>query len=225
MIPYLERKAGWPARNIAGVDEAGRGCWAGPVVAAAVILPATFDWPGLNDSKKLTAAQRENLCTRITQDAVTGVGIVSAADIDATNILIASLQAMAHAVGQLMPAPDHVLVDGNRLPDWDWSAEAVIGGDAYAPAIAAASIIAKHTRDQLMIELDARYPGYAWAQNKGYGVPTHQAGLAVCGISPEHRRTFAPIRKLLAGAGEPDDANDANVDKCVDKKSCRIISV
>ena len=197
MNPELERHAGWPHRNIAGVDEAGRGCWAGPVVAAVVILPEHFDWHGLNDSKKLNAEQRGRLYARIRQDAATGLGIVTAAEIDASNILVASLCAMARAVAELTQAPDHILVDGNRLPDWSYSAEAVIGGDARAPCIAAASIIAKHARDEMMASLDVQYPGYHWAQNKGYGVPAHHAGLVAQGVSPEHRRTFAPIRRLL----------------------------
>ena len=197
MNPELERCAGWPRKKIAGVDEAGRGCWAGPVVAAAVILPASYDWDGLDDSKKLSAEQRARLSARIRQDAVTGLGIATAAEIDASNILIASLRAMARAVAKLTHAPDHILVDGNRLPDWSYAAEAVIGGDARAPSIAAASIIAKHARDEMMVSLDEQCPGYRWAQNKGYGVPAHREGLEALGVSPEHRRTFAPIRRLL----------------------------
>jgi ribonuclease HII len=197
MNPELERCAGWPRKKIAGVDEAGRGCWAGPVVAAAVILPASYDWEGLDDSKKLSAEQRARLSARIRQDAVTGLGIATAAEIDASNILIASLRAMARAVAKLTHAPDHILVDGNRLPDWSYAAEAVIGGDARAPSIAAASIIAKHARDEMMVSLDGQCPGYHWAQNKGYGVPAHREGLEAQGVSPEHRRTFAPIRRLL----------------------------
>lgn len=197
MNPDLERRAGWPRKKIAGVDEAGRGCWAGPVVAAAVILPASYNWNGLDDSKKLSAEQRARLSVRIRQDAATGLGIATAAEIDASNILVASLRAMERAVAKLSHAPDHILVDGNRLPDWSHAAEAVIGGDARAPSIAAASIIAKHTRDEMMVSLDEQYPGYHWAQNKGYGVPAHREGLEAQGVSPEHRRTFAPIRRLL----------------------------
>lgn len=197
MNPDLERCAGWPRKKIAGVDEAGRGCWAGPVVAAAVILPASYNWNGLDDSKKLSAEQRARLSARIRQDAATGLGIATAAEIDASNILVASLRAMERAVAKLSHAPDHILVDGNRLPDWSHAAEAVIGGDARAPSIAAASIIAKHTRDEMMVSLDEQYPGYHWAQNKGYGVPAHREGLEAQGVSPEHRRTFAPIRRLL----------------------------
>ena len=197
MNPELERCAGWPRKKIAGVDEAGRGCWAGPVVAAAVILPASYNWNGLDDSKKLSAEQRARLSVRIRQDAATGLGIATAAEIDASNILVASLRAMERAVAKLSHAPDHILVDGNRLPDWSHAAEAVIGGDARAPSIAAASIIAKHTRDEMMVSLDEQYPGYHWAQNKGYGVPAHREGLEAQGVSPEHRRTFAPIRRLL----------------------------
>ncbi len=197
MNPELERCAGWPHKKIAGVDEAGRGCWAGPVVAAAVILPASYDWDGLDDSKKLSAEQRARLSARIRQDAATGLGIATAAEIDASNILVASLRAMARAVAKLTHAPDHILVDGNRLPDWSYAAEAVIGGDTRAPSIAAASIIAKHARDEMMVSLDEQCPGYRWAQNKGYGVPAHREGLEALGVSPEHRRTFAPIRRLL----------------------------
>ena len=197
MNTELESCAGWPRKKIAGVDEAGRGCWAGPVVAAAVILPASYDWDGLDDSKKLSAEQRERLSARIQQDAATGLGIATAAEIDTSNILIASLRAMARAVAKLARAPDHILVDGNRLPDWAHAAEAVIGGDARSPSIAAASIIAKHARDEIMVSLDEQYPGYHWAQNKGYGVPAHREGLEAQGVSPEHRRTFAPIRRLL----------------------------
>ena len=197
MNPDLERRAGWPHRKIAGVDEAGRGCWAGPVVAAAVILPASYNWNGLDDSKKLSAEQRARLSVRIRQDAATGLGIATAAEIDASNILVASLRAMERAVAKLPHTPDHILVDGNRLPDWSHAAEAVIGGEARAPSIAAASIIAKHTRDEMMVSLDEQYPGYHWAQNKGYGVPAHREGLEAQGVSPEHRRTFAPIRRLL----------------------------
>ena len=197
MNSKLERCAGWPRKKIAGVDEAGRGCWAGPVVAAAVILPASYDWDGLDDSKKLSAEKRARLSSRIQQDAATGLGIATAAEIDASNILVASLRAMARAVAKLARAPDHILVDGNRLPDWAHAADAVIGGDARAPSIAAASIIAKHARDEMMVSLDEQYPGYHWAQNKGYGVPAHREGLEAQGLSPEHRRTFAPIRRLL----------------------------
>ena len=147
--------------------------------------------------QRRSADQRARLCARIRQDAATGLGIATAAEIDASNILVASLRAMARAVAELAQTPHHILVDGNRRPDWSHSAEAVIGGDARAPSIAAASIIAKHTRDEMMVALDAEYPGYHWAQNKGYGVPAHHAGLAAQGVSPEHRRTFAPIRRLL----------------------------
>ena len=197
MNPELERCAGWPRKKIAGVDEAGRGCWAGPVVAAAVILPASYDWGGIDDSKKLSVEQRARLSARIRQDAATGLGIATAAEIDASNVLEASLRAMERAVAKLTHAPDHILVDGNRLPDWAHAAEAVIGGDARAPSIAAASIIAKHARDEMMVSLDEQYPAYHWAQNKGYGVPAHREGLKAQGVSPEHRRTFAPIRRLL----------------------------
>ena len=161
------------------------------------MVPENFDWDGLNDSKKLSSEQRARLSARIRLDAATGLGFATAAEIDASNILVASLRAMSRAVEDLSHAPDHILVDGNRLPDWAHAAEAVIGGDARAPSIAAASIIAKHARDEIMVSLDGQYPGYQWSKNKGYGVPAHREGLERQGVSPEHRRTFAPIRRLL----------------------------
>ncbi|WP_310497964.1 ribonuclease HII [Sandarakinorhabdus sp.] len=186
---------------IAGVDEAGRGPWAGPVVAAAVILGA--DVPaGLNDSKKLTAGRRELLFGALhASGAVIGVGLVSVTEIDAINILQATMLAMTRAVealgDALAAAPAMVLVDGNHLPKWHWPSRAIIGGDALEPAISAASIIAKVTRDRLMQQLDGEFPGYGWARNKGYGTADHAAALAALGVTAHHRTSFKPVRDRL----------------------------
>ena len=196
-----ERAVGWPHRRVAGVDEAGRGAWAGPVIAAAVMLPPDFDPAGLDDSKKLTAAQRETLYARIAAHAEIAVGRRTPEDIDTINILQATMAAMRDAVAGLDHAPAHVLVDGNRLPDASWEATALIKGDARAPSIAAASIVAKVTRDRLMREAHGRFPDYGWDSNKGYGAPAHIRGLEACGITPEHRRSYAPIRAILEQNG------------------------
>lgn len=183
---------------VAGVDEAGRGPWAGPVVAAAVILRTQVP-PGLNDSKKLSAARREALFEALqASDALIGVGQASVAEIDALNILQATHLAMTRAVEALPQPPGHVLVDGNRLPRWAWPSTAIIGGDALEPAISAASIIAKVTRDRLMQALDAAFPAYGWASNQGYGTAAHAAALAKHGPSPHHRTSFRPVILALA---------------------------
>jgi ribonuclease HII len=183
---------------IAGVDEAGRGPWAGPVVAAAVILRGRVP-AGLDDSKRLTARRREALFAALQgSDAIIGIGEASVAEIDAINILQATHLAMTRAVMGLGVEPAHVLVDGNRLPKWRWPARAIVGGDGLEPAISAASIIAKVTRDAIMAELDARHPGYGWAANQGYGTAAHADGLRRLGVTVHHRRSFAPIRALIA---------------------------
>lgn len=193
----LERAAGAPGRLVAGVDEAGRGAWAGPVVAAAVVLdPGTFP-AGLNDSKKLSAARREALYGEILAVASVGVGIGSVEQIERRNILHATMDAMCDAVCALDPAPDVVLVDGNRTPLLPCDAEAVVGGDARSLSIAAASIIAKVTRDRLMRDLAGAFPGYGWEQNAGYGVPVHKSALESLGVTPHHRRAYKPIRNIL----------------------------
>lgn len=177
---------------IAGVDEAGRGPLAGPVVAAAVILcPDGIE--GLDDSKKLTAKRRSELEALILNRCTVGIGMASVEEIDAINILQATFLAMTRAVEALPISPAHVLVDGNRLPKWTYSAEAVIGGDALHPCISAASIIAKEHRDRIMVAADSDYPGYGWASNKGYGSATHMAALREMGPTPLHRRSFAPV--------------------------------
>lgn len=184
--------------TVAGVDEAGRGPWAGPVVAAAVVLDRARVPAGLDDSKSLTEAARERLFAALQGAAIIGVGQASVAEIDALNILQATMLAMERAVAALGRGIDHVLVDGNRLPKWPWPASAIIGGDGLSTSIAAASIIAKVTRDRMMAAFDAEYPGYGWAANKGYGTAEHARALASLGVCPQHRRSFAPVRARLA---------------------------
>lgn len=187
---------------IAGVDEVGRGPLAGDVVAAAVILDPDRPVTGLRDSKKLTEARREALALEIRDRALAwSVARASVAEIDELNILQASLLAMRRAVEALAPQPGYVLVDGNRLPRWDYAAEPVIKGDDRVPAIAAASILAKVQRDAELVALEAVYPGYGFATHKGYPTPTHLAALRELGVTPVHRKSFAPVKRLLAGEG------------------------
>jgi ribonuclease HII len=180
----------------AGVDEAGRGPLAGPVVAAAVIL-GDLAIPGLDDSKKLSAKRRAMLEAEILASCQVGIGTASVEEIDRINILQATMLAMTRAVEALGVEPGNILVDGNRLPKWRYQALAVIGGDAIHPCISAASIIAKEHRDRIMIAADKDYPGYGWASNKGYGAAVHLDGLVRLGVTPLHRRSFAPVAKLL----------------------------
>jgi ribonuclease HII len=184
--------------DLAGVDEAGRGPLAGDVVAAAVILDPARPVPGLRDSKKLTAARRETLAALIRERALAwAVARASVVEIDRLNILHAAMLAMHRAVQALQPQPGYVLVDGNRLPRWSYAAEPVVGGDDRVPAIAAASILAKVQRDRELVELDAHYPGYGFAAHKGYPTPAHLAALRALGVTPVHRRSFAPVKSLL----------------------------
>ena len=185
---------------VAGVDEAGRGPWAGPVVAAAVVLDRRHVPPGLNDSKALTALARERLFAALQGAAIIAVGQASVAEIDGLNIHVATMLAMQRAVAALACSVDHVLVDGNRLPKWSYAATAIVSGDAQSASIAAASIIAKVTRDALMRGLDVETPGYGWAANKGYGTAEHARALAALGVTIHHRRSFAPVRARLARA-------------------------
>jgi len=183
--------------RIAGVDEVGRGPLAGPVVAAAVILPsADFRLP-VADSKSLSAAKREELAAALFQFPGIEIGIssVSVTEIDGMNILRASHMAMRNALRQLRPLPDFALVDGLSVPDLAVPAEFIVRGDARSASIAAASIVAKVHRDRLMVELDERYPGYGFARNKGYGTAEHIDALARLGACPEHRRSFAPVSR------------------------------
>ena len=182
---------------IAGVDEAGRGPLAGPVVAAAVILDERNPIVGLADSKKLTARQREKLFDDIRAKALCcAIAQASVQEIEELNILQATLLAMRRAVEGLRLSPKLVLVDGNRLPVLGMQAQAIVKGDALVPAISAASILAKVHRDRWCAELDAQYPHYGFAQHKGYGTKAHLAALQLHGPCPEHRKTFAPVREV-----------------------------
>lgn len=176
----------------AGCDEAGRGCIAGPVVAAAVILPRGMDFPEFDDSKKLSEKQREKLRIKVLENAAAyGVGIVSAEEIDEINILNASFLAMHRAIDQLKIRPELLLIDGNRFNKYkDIKHQCIVGGDAKYQVIAAASILAKTTRDHIMEELDNQYPNYNWKKNKGYPTIEHKNAVAEFGMSPYHRKTF-----------------------------------
>ena len=180
---------------IVGVDEAGRGPLAGPVVAAAVVL-CEGGIDGLDDSKKLSAKRRAVLEAEIKARCQWAVGLADVAEIDSINILQATMLAMTRAVEALGVEPVKVMVDGNRLPKWRYPAVAVVGGDALHPCISAASIIAKEHRDRLMRGYDLAYPGYGWASNKGYGSAQHLQALRELGVTPHHRRSFAPVAQL-----------------------------
>ena len=200
LVLFDEKKSGGGARLLAGVDEAGRGCWAGPVVAAAVILPASQGLEGLDDSKKLTARRREALCGKIMASALSwGACAVSAGRIDEINILQASLEAMSRSLQNLTPAPELVLVDGLQIPDFPAPAEAVVKGDATSASIAAASILAKVFRDRVMTACDRHFPGYGFAGHKGYGAREHQEALVRLGPCPLHRFSYKPIAELDQG--------------------------
>jgi ribonuclease HII len=180
---------------VCGVDEAGRGPLAGPVVAAAVVL-CEGGVAGLNDSKKLSARRRAKLEAEIRARCRFGIGEASPAEIDAINILQATMLAMTRAVNALGLRPGLVLVDGNRLPQWGWNARAIVGGDAIEPCISAASILAKEHRDRLMAEAARLHPHYGWERNKGYPTADHLAALREHGPTPLHRRSFAPVAQL-----------------------------
>ena len=181
---------------IAGVDEVGRGPLAGPVVAAAVILPKACKIPGLNDSKKIPKSKHKEIYEAVLQNAIAiGIGIKDNQVIDQVNIYEATKLAMREAIGQLEPQPQHLLIDAMRL-DLPISQTSIIKGDANSLSIAAASIVAKVTRDQMMEEFDRKYPGYDFAQNAGYGTAKHLAGLDQLGVTPIHRRSFEPINSM-----------------------------
>ncbi len=194
----LERAAGG---LVAGIDEAGRGPWAGPVVAAAVILDAATLPPsladGLDDSKTLSPARRRALCADLVACAEIGVGAAGIREIEERNILGATLAAMARALAALPRRPSAALVDGNRAPDLPCRVETVVRGDSRSFSIAAASIVAKVTRDGIMARLSARYPEFGWERNAGYGTAEHRRALERLGPSPHHRRGFAPVRRML----------------------------
>jgi ribonuclease HII len=183
---------------IAGVDEVGRGPLAGPVVTAAVILPESYDLPGLTDSKKLSLKKREHLSEKIQSQAVCwALGEASVSEIDQLNILHATMLAMQRAVAKLRLTPNQVLVDGNRCPNFGIPARAIIGGDGSEPSISAASIIAKVARDELMRDYGLQYPEYGFDRNSGYPTKQHREALIRCGVTPIHRRSFAPVKALL----------------------------
>lgn len=183
---------------IAGVDEVGRGPLAGPVTAAAVILDPLNIPDGMNDSKKLSAKKREGLFDQIMATAQVSIVHVSVEEIDEINILQASLIGMVRAVDGLGHCPDHVLIDGNKIPKGlTIPATAVVKGDAKSLSIAAASIVAKITRDRLMHELANQFPGYGWEKNAGYPTKIHQEALVKLGVTPHHRRSFGPVHKIL----------------------------
>lgn len=194
----LERQAGG---EVAGIDEAGRGPWAGPVVAAAVVLdPRTLPeglCGALDDSKKLSRRRRLVLMEALPHHARIGVGRAEVAEIDRMNILAATLLAMGRAVAALGVTPSLALIDGDRVPALSCPTRCVVGGDATSLSIAAASIVAKVTRDRIMADLARRCPGYGWERNAGYGTAEHRAALRRLGVSPHHRRSFKPIINIL----------------------------
>jgi ribonuclease HII len=181
---------------VAGVDEAGCAPLAGPVVAAAVVLDRNHFPRGIDDSKALPAAVREAICARLYKVALVGVGIASAEEIDQLNIFWARMLAMVRAVDALGIDPAMVLVDGNRCPNWERPSVAIVAGDSKCRSIAAASIVAKVTRDRIMAEHARAHPGYGWERNKGYPTPEHVEALGRLGPTPLHRRSFAPVRQL-----------------------------
>jgi ribonuclease HII len=181
---------------VAGVDEAGCAPLAGPVVAAAVVLDRNHFPRGIDDSKALPAATREAICARLYKVAMIGVGMASVEEIDRLNIYWARMLAMARAVDALGMDPAMVLVDGNRCPRWERPSLAIIAGDTKCRSIAAASIVAKVTRDRIMAAYALEHPGYGWERNKGYPTPEHVAALGRLGPTPLHRRSFAPVRQL-----------------------------
>lgn len=195
-MPTLELELALRCR-VAGIDEAGRGPWAGPVVAAAAILdadrlPATLA-ARLDDSKKLKRPVREELFAALENCADISVGIADIAEIDRLNILQATMLAMRRAVASMSHPPEYALVDGNRAPDLPVPAQTVVKGDSRCMSIAAASVVAKVTRDRIMETLAQEHPGYGWERNAGYGTAEHRAALERLGVTPHHRRSFAPI--------------------------------
>lgn len=186
---------------VCGVDEAGRGPWAGPVVAGAAILnPATLPdslLQGLDDSKKIKPEKRKILLGLLQDHAITSMGIASVHEIDTLNILAATMLAMSRAVQSLSVKPGMALIDGNRLPKLTCPAEALVKGDGLSLSIAAASIVAKVSRDKIMAKLAETYPAYGWDHNAGYGTKEHQQGLTDFGVTEHHRQSFAPVKKIL----------------------------
>jgi len=188
---------------LAGVDEAGCAPLAGPVVAAAVILDRDKFPRGIDDSKNLPIEKREAIYAKLVKCAAWGVGIASVEEIDRINIYWARMLAMTRAVEALGIEPAWVLVDGNATPRWQRPSKPIVGGDGKCRSIAAASIVAKVTRDRMMADLARDYPGYGWETNRGYGTPQHQRALDALGTTPIHRRSFAPVREIEARRGQP----------------------
>jgi ribonuclease HII len=198
MAPDYSYELATGCAHVAGVDEVGRGPLAGPVTAAAVILNPDDIPTGLNDSKKLTAARRDVLFGEIMARATVCVSHATVAEIDSLNILRASHLAMERAVAGLSIAPQHLLIDGNLIPrGLTIDATAIVKGDAKSLSIAAASIVAKVTRDRLMCDLDAQFPGYGWAENAGYPTKRHLTALLNLGVTPWHRQSFKPVHNIL----------------------------
>jgi ribonuclease HII len=195
MPPCFKIEKDFP-EPLAGVDEAGCAPLAGPVVAAAVILDRRKFPRGIDDSKALSPAAREALCLKLRGSAVIGVGIASVEEIDQLNIYWARMLAMVRAVDALGVDPAMILVDGNACPRWDRPSRAIVAGDAKCRSIAAASIVAKVTRDRIMADHAREHPGYGWERNKGYPTPEHCRALTELGLTPLHRRSFAPCRQL-----------------------------
>ncbi len=200
--PCFKLELGYP-QPLAGVDEAGCAPLAGPVVAAAVILDRNHFPRGIGDSKNLPLKKREMLYARLVKCAGWGVGIASVEEIDTINIYWARMLAMTRAVEALGLDPAWVLVDGNATPRWQRPSRAIVGGDAKCRSIAAASIIAKVTRDRMMVEYAAVHPGYGWEHNRGYPTPDHRRALEALGPTPLHRRSFAPVREIEARRAPP----------------------
>ena len=196
MLAYEKELYTQGIQLIAGVDEVGRGPLAGPVVAAAVILPKACKIPGLNDSKKIPKSKHKEIYEAVLQNAIAiGIGVKDNHVIDQVNIYEATKLAMMEAIGQLEPQPQHLLIDAMKL-DLPISQTSIIKGDANSLSIAAASIVAKVTRDQMMEEFDKEYPGYDFAKNAGYGTAKHLAGLVQLGVTPIHRRSFEPVKSM-----------------------------
>lgn len=196
MLAYEKELYAQGIELIAGVDEVGRGPLAGPVVAAAVILPKGSKIPGLNDSKKIPKSKHKEIYEAVLKEAIAiGIGVKDNQVIDQVNIYEATKLAMMEAIGQLDPQPQHLLIDAMKL-DLAISQTSIIKGDANSLSIAAASIVAKVTRDQMMEKFDREYPGYDFAQNAGYGTANHLAGLHKLGVTPIHRRSFEPVKSM-----------------------------
>nr|WP_289037367.1 ribonuclease HII [uncultured Allobacillus sp.] len=198
MLQYENKLKSQGVQLIAGIDEVGRGPIAGPVVAAAVILPEDFYLPGLTDSKKLSEQKRESFFDVITDQAIAvGLGIVSPTEIDLMNIHQASLESMNRAVRELLIQPEHLLIDAMKLPDVDYPQTSIIKGDAKSISIAAASVVAKVTRDRMMKDIASDYPGYGFERHMGYGTKEHLEALKTFGSTPYHRKSFAPVNQFV----------------------------